>query len=70
MSQNAHTSQWMDITCPRFLQIAQETGIYTFMINWYLYKEFTLKVQIPVSFAIIVLFKAKFGASFRVYNCP
>ncbi len=67
MSQISHTSQWMDITCPGFIQIAQETGILTVMVNWYLYKDYTVKVKIPVSFAIIVLFEAKYGAIFKVF---
>ena len=45
------------------------------MINWYSCKDFTIlnvkvKVKIPVSLAIIVLFKAKVGANFKVFNCP
>ncbi len=70
MSQIPYRIQWIGTTCPRFLQIAQETGIHIFLANWYLYQDFTIKVKIPVSLAIIVLLSTKVGANFKVFRCP
>ncbi len=52
MSQNFHRGQWTEYTSPGFIQIAQETGIHTFRVDSYPYKDTTLKVKIPVSCAI------------------
>ncbi len=38
-SQIPHITQWVEISSPWFIQIAQKTWIHTFMVSWYLYKQ-------------------------------
>ncbi len=37
MNQNLHKTLWVKNTFVMFIQIAQETGIFIFMVDWYLY---------------------------------
>ncbi len=65
MNQIYHRSQWVENSSPGFIQITNETGIFTFRVNWYLYKDTTLEVKIPVSFAIADFRKVDFGVCFE-----
>ncbi len=62
MGQISHRSQWTKNTSPVFTQIAHETGIHTFRVDSYIYKDNTLKVKTPVSCAILDSFRADFEA--------
>ncbi len=70
MCQNSHRGQWTENASPGFIQIAQETGIFTFRVDSYPYKVTSLKVKIPVSCAITDSFNADFGAFLEAFRSP
>ncbi len=70
ISQNSHRGQWTGNTSPGFIQTAQETGIHTFRVDSYPYKDTTLDVKIPVSCAISDSFNADFGAFSEAFRSP
>ncbi len=61
MGQNLHRTLWVKNTFVMFIQIAQETGIFIFLVDWYLYNGCPVKVKIPVSCAICDILMPTFG---------